>query len=344
MLTVVSSCEKEDDEPIDDDTHYENGVFVVNEGNYGSGNGTISFYSRQTKEVSQDIFGTENDGAALGDVVQSMSIYNGKAYIVVNNSSKVEVVESGHFESKGTIEGLTSPRYFVALNSSKAYVSDWGSTGGNVSVVDLSSNTVSATIDVKGTGPENMLITDNKLFVINSGGWGSDSTISVIDTDADTLLSVITVGDNPRGMQLDVNGKLWVLCGGIMDWNNPANDTKGKLVQLDPENYNIEQTFEFSTTDYHPSDLIINDEKNKFYYIYNSGVYEFDITNPAFSSSALISGSFYAIGYDAETDYIYAADPIDYVQSGTVYRYVAANGQLVDSFSAGIIPGDFCFE
>jgi hypothetical protein len=40
---------------------------------------------------------------------------------------------------------------------------------------------------------------------------------------------------------------------------------------------------------------------------------------------------------------IYVADAIDYQQQGAVYRYTA-EGELVDEFYVGIIPGAFCWK
>lgn len=345
VLAITTSCKKDvtTDDTNNTTTTYDNGVFIINEGPFQTGSGTVSFYNRDTKSIAQDIFQTANS-VPLGNIVQSMAIYNSKAYIVVNNAAKVEVVNASTFKSTGTIEGLSAPRYFVGLNATKGYVSDWGSTAGNVAVVNLSGNTVTSTIDVKGSGPENMLLVGEKLFVINSGGWGYDSTVAVIDTQADTLLALITVGDNPKGIVLDANEKIWILCGGIADWMDPSNDTEGKLVKLNADTYTIEQTIGFSSTTYHPTDMVMNTDKNKLYYIYGSGVYEFDITSTSISSTALLTGNFYSLGYDPETDYLYAADPIDYTQNGLVYRYKANNGDMVDSLTSGIIPGDFWFK
>ncbi len=345
FIFSLSACKKDktDDNSTTDATPYDSGVFVINEGAYLTGTGTISYYNRNTKKVEQDIYKTVN-GAVLGNIAQSLTVFNDKAYIVINNDAKVEVVNAATFKSSGTIEGLEYPRYFVGSTTTKGYVSQWGFVSGNIAVINLSTNKIISTIDVKASGPENMLISGDKLFVINSGGYGVDSTISIIDTQADTLLAVVKVGDNPKGIEQDVNGKLWILCGGIPMWMDSVNYTKGKLVELNADTYTIEQSIEFPSGDYNPSDLVMNSDKNKLYYIYGSGVYAFDITASNISSTALFTGYFYALGYDAKTDYLYAADPIDYTQSGTIYRYKASSGDLVDSFTSGIIPGDFWFE
>ena len=40
--------------------------------------------------------------------------------------------------------------------------------------------------------------------------------------------------------------------------------------------------------------------------------------------------------------YDYVADAIDYQQKGIVYRY-SPEGELLDEFRVGIIPGAFCW-
>ena len=51
---------------------------------------------------------------------------------------------------------------------------------------------------------------------------------------------------------------------------------------------------------------------------------------------------FYGLGIHPQTKEILVADAIDYVQRG---KYVyQANGTLVKTYLAGIIPGDFYFK
>ena len=42
------------------------------------------------------------------------------------------------------------------------------------------------------------------------------------------------------------------------------------------------------------------------------------------------------------SQYDYVADAIDYQQKGIVYRY-SPEGELLDEFRVGIIPGAFCW-
>ena len=95
MLTIscflITSCEDDNNQPAGE---FENGTFVVNEGNFQDADGTISFINPNDGVVKQDLFGSVNNGLALGDVVQSMTIDEDHAYVVVNNSNKIEVVNA----------------------------------------------------------------------------------------------------------------------------------------------------------------------------------------------------------------------------------------------------------
>jgi hypothetical protein len=51
----------------------------------------------------------------------------------------------------------------------------------------------------------------------------------------------------------------------------------------------------------------------------------------------------YSLGVDPVSGDIYLSDAIDYIQAGLVFRY-NRYGTLLDSFTAGIIPGSFCFK
>ncbi|MDP4267780.1 MAG: hypothetical protein Q8880_10165, partial [Bacteroidota bacterium] len=269
LIFAFSSCKKSDDNQTTDTSNktapYESGVFIANQGGYGKGNGSISYYDRSGKVVS-DVFQLVNN-RPLGDIVQSMSIYNGKAYIVVNNSGKVEVADAGTFSSTGVIKNLTSPRYFVGISSSKGYISDWGSgtTGGNIKVVDLTSNTITKTI-AAGKYPDKMILSGTKLFVINSAGLDKDSTITIIDTQTDTPMKTLVIGGDPTGIVTDANGKIWVLCSGIEDYATESNSTPGKIVRINPNDYSIEYTYTFPDNTKHPNELCANSAKKRLFY------------------------------------------------------------------------------
>jgi YVTN family beta-propeller protein len=337
LIAALNGCKPDDDNTPEG--AYETGVFIINEGPFGTGTGTVSFYNRTTGEVSNNIFEVVNN-RPLGNIVNSIEVHNEKAYIVVNNAAKVEVVNVDDFVSTGIIENLGTPRYFLGVDEHKGYLTDWAS---GIKVIDLHTNSVTSTITTGGSGAEHMKLIGSEVFVANSGGYDKDSTVAVINSASDAVSATLTVGHNPKALAVDANGNLWVLCSGILDWVNPANDTPGKLVRVNPATKTIELTITFASASDHPTTLITNEAKNKLYYTLNGGVYEFDINATSLPSSTLINRNFYNIGIDPVSDYLFGTDALDFVQNGYVLRYTLS-GTLVDSFQVGIIPGNFYFN
>lgn len=336
-VLIMSSCTKDDDTTVKG--AYSDGIFIVNEGPFQNGTGTITFFDPDSNLVKQDVFEVVN-GKPLGNIAQSMTIYNGKAYIVVNNGGKVEVVNSATFKSEGTITNLINPSQFLVIDDKKAYVSDWV---GHVAVVDINLNSITKIIPA-GTGPDVMLKSGSYVYVANSGGLSSDSTVTVIDFLTDNVVKTIKVGDVPTGMVADGNGRIWVMSKGLgfNGWPQ-AGDTPGKLIRIDPVSLAVDYTYDFTSSETHPEKLVINKQKSMLYFLYNSGIYRFNITTLNAVPEQIVWRSFYSLGYENKTGYLYASDVKNYVSDGIVLRLKADDGSVVDSIQAGIIPRSFSF-
>ncbi len=338
VTMALSSCKKDSIEDIYVSGNYEDGYFVTNEGNFGTGNGSISFVD-EYGFIDNDVFASVNS-FALGDVVQSMSIINDHAYILVNNSSKIEVASIDSMISVATIN-VSQPRYMAKVSDEKAYVTDWGING--VQVIDLTTNTVSSTITC-GTGPEGIAISNGFAYVCNVGGFSLDSTVTIINTTTDVVETTLTVGDKPNSAVVDANGAVWVLTGGYTEYDaawNVVSETAGNLVKI--VGNTIEATYTFAVGN-HPEDLVINDAGTTLYYSdgsWSKAVYSFQISDTDLSSTPVINKSFYGLGF--ANGYIYGTDAVDYTQQGWSFRYTE-NGSLVDSLQVGVIPGGYCFN
>ena len=100
LMISLSACEYEDDFPAGvGEGNIE--AIVLNEGRIGTNMGAISVLYRNGM-VSPDVFRVVNN-RPLGDVAQSITMINGKYFIALNNSKKIEIVNPKTFESEGTI-------------------------------------------------------------------------------------------------------------------------------------------------------------------------------------------------------------------------------------------------
>ena len=181
------------------------------------------------------------------------------------------------------------------------------------------------------------------IWVLNQGGFGVDSTISVIDPSTDQVIQTIDLYPRPTGICQDKNGLVWVMCSGKGYWQNGV--TKGHLVSVDPDIFEVQNDFIFPDTINHPESLVIDNQLQTLFYNYANGICNFDINASTLNESAFIhrQGKFYSLGYDEIDDVLYASDPVDFNQNGWVFRYSAESGETIDSIKAGIAPVNYSF-
>jgi YVTN family beta-propeller protein len=311
------------------------GVFILNEGNFGASNGTLSFYDPQQKTVQNNIFQNINS-RDLGDVVQSMTIIDSLGYIVVNNSATIEIISLQTWLSKGTINlSGASPRILAPVSGSKAYVSNLYS--GNVLIIDPGMGSVSGTITV-GTNPDAIVIAEGKAYVANHG-YGWDNTISVIDTETDQVINTIFVADNPAGMDRDEFGNIHVYCSGnYVDFNDPNDDTDGGIYIINPISDTVIDSVIITG---HPAGGYTN-HNGKGYYMLNGVIYAYPVGNVGVAHNSLISGFFYDFNVNKQDGRIFALDAKDYTQAGDLKIYDSF-GTLQETHTVGIIPAEVVF-
>ena len=160
LCILLVSCEKTGSDSIIKSVEEDlkgDGVFVINEGNFLAGNGSLSFYSYASAKIFNNIFSQAN-GRALGDVPNSMVISGNKGYVVVNNSGKIEVVDKNTMKSSRTIDSLISPRHILLINSEKAYVSSIYSN--SLTIINLQTNSVSGHINIRRSSEAMVLLGD----------------------------------------------------------------------------------------------------------------------------------------------------------------------------------------
>ncbi|QCY71257.1 hypothetical protein FHG64_18695 [Antarcticibacterium flavum] len=348
-VALFTSCQSDDainnmPEPVAEE-EFSNGIFILNEGNFGGGNSSVAFVDEEHSEVSLNVFSEANAGMALGDVAQSMGFYEDYAFIVVNVSNKIEIVNRNTFEHVATIdEGLENPR-FLTFSNGFAYVTNWGD-GSNpeddfVAVIDIDSFTILENIAVE-EGPEAIVEANGILYVAHLGGFSFNDKISVINTANNTVEETIIVGDRPNSLEI-TNNSLWVATGGLPSY--AEQETAGKIVRIDLATGEIEEELFFPNPTDHPANLRIDNDI--IYYTLNGDVYSFtagaeDLPVIPFLEMAEVASLY---GFEVEEGYIYAASAnADFTGDGDLYIYDATNGSLINDFKVGINPNGIYFN
>jgi hypothetical protein len=316
------------------------GFFIVNEGRFQSGSGTIDFYDRVKDTVFHHIFQTKND-FPLGNIVQSVYSIGGRyIYVVVNNADKIEIVSQSDFESLHTIENIHFPRY-VLSDLNKLYVSAWDNTIKVFALQDSVHPELIKSIHTN-TGPEKLLLWNHRLFVLNQGGFGIDSTISVIDTQTDTYLTTIAVAPKPTGAIIDRQNRLWVMCAG-KGWEGIPHydDSQGHLFCLDPLTFEIYHDYIFPEKDTHPIGLAYNKYNNCLYFKYKNAIYQKNVETDSLGLKLFCNiQNVYSLFFDERYRELLVSDPLDYVAKSKVFR-VNQNGIIIDSIQTGTVSGNF---
>jgi hypothetical protein len=338
------SCSKDDEivPTLIPKGNYETGFFVVNEGSFGDANGSISYATNEFKSEN-NVFSLVNPSLKIGDTPQSIAFNGDLAYILVNVSNKIEVVNRYTFKSVATItSGLVNPRYMSFANG-KGYITNWGdaniTTDDYVAVLNLTNNKIEFNISVV-EGPEKIIENNGNLYVAQQGGYGQGNSISIISSDTNTVTKNMVVGDVPVSLEKN-NGTLYVLCKGRPSYADP--ETAGKLVKISLRDNALTSTTDFGGV-LHPSNFVI--DNNKGYYTIGKEVYTIVLNTTELPSTALFTAldkdkTLY--GFDVKNNNFYIAGLINYSDPGSIFVY-DLSGKFTTQFEVGINPNGFYFN
>jgi len=330
FAVLLASCKKND--PVF--TLPTQGLYVLNQGNVTNTNSTLTYYDYLNKTTAPDIYQSAN-GKKIGDTGNDIGIYGSKMYLVVNGSNVVTVANAKTAVLTKQIT-LASPRFVVFYDKS-AFVTSYN---GTVSVIDTASLAITKTITV-GRAPEQMAISNGKLYVANSGGLdypNFDKTVSVIDLTTLAETKKITVTDNPISLAADAYNNVYVLSLGNYGAVAPGLtviNTSNDVVRSKPAvslGYNIPMIAQGDYVYFPTADNKIT--------MFNAKTQAFEKAN-FITDGTLITNPF-AIGFDNLTKHIFVADAKDYNSNGTITAF-DASGKKVYTVNTGINPGKIAF-
>lgn len=325
------------------------GVFITNEGAFRWDNASLSYYDIDADTVYNDIFYGMND-LVLGDVAQSMTIRGDYGYIVVNNSSKIYVINIRTMKAVGKITGLTSPRYIHFLSDKKAYVTDLYAKA--ITIINPSTLEITGQINVNNhtsefyQHPTEQMIQYKQYVFTNC--WSYDNKLLVIDTNTDQVVDSIEVIKQPTSIVLDKHNRIWVASDGGY-WNSPYGQVKPGITCVDAETRKVLKKYEYPI-DSGCSKLCINSTRDTIYFL-NKDCYRMavdtDLEPQVFVKTSDLceatSWGFYSVTVDPVTSEVYLVNAKSFSVRGDIYR-VNSKGELISTFECGITPGSFCFK
>lgn len=332
LIIVLQSCVK--DKPLNIkvanlNVLSNNLVYIVNEGPFNTGAGSISLYDPESNAVAPDYYYQQN-GSKLGNIVQSMTLVNNDYCIVVNNSGKLVFCDK-NFNKTHQITGFNSPRYIQQINFKKAYVTDLYAN--TISIVDLINYSITSSIYCHGK-TEKIIYCDNKIFVTNT----DKAYLYIINPTLDIISDSLYVGFNAYGIELDQNNKVWVLSSG------KSGISGGKLTKINPSSLQIEKYFSFPNNEF-PNYLCFNKTRDTMYFA-NKNIYKMCINDNSLPNLFFINSSnfnIYGLGINPNDYKVYFSNAIDFMQSSSIYVY-DGNGTYLNTFKTDIGANSFYFK
>jgi len=327
---IVSSCSSDDDmgQVPQDGLEKDRFALIVNEGGFQQANATMGLYDRNEFNF-QDSFFIQIAQAPLGDIFQSMYLHGDLAYLVVNNSGTIEVVNLNTAEHLGTITGLHSPR-FIEISGSLGYVTNLFTN--EIQVVDLNTLEVIDQIPFPGWS-EQLLWLDDQLLISCSN---CDFAYLLNPANGEIADSVF-VTENTAFLEALPNGNIVAMSSGSFDGSQQPSIS---LISSDLE---ILDTRTIDTDNF--IDAISTDNNGQRLYFADGGVYSIDfVANSLGDPQSFIDTGdtgIYQISVSPQGE-LFITNARDFSGRGEILLF-DSNGNKIIEFEAGILPSRVYF-
>jgi YVTN family beta-propeller protein len=342
-IVCMAACRKDKPDPVLAHLPGAGGnVYIVCEGNRGSGQASLYAYQPLADSVFGDLYRTANN-LPLGDVFQSMQRMGDKLLLCVVNSDKVVILDAATWRQVAAVS-VSMPRYILPLSSTRAYVSS--EFNNKVYVIDPQSYRVTDTIVLPFHNTEGMCTLGGYAYICC---WDTAcAALYKVDVATNKLAQTLPIpGRAPQEVLIDKDQMLWILAG------DQPYGTTASLIRMDPSNGSILMTYNFPATA-DPLKPVFNSTKDTLYFLeaYNTGkqvngVYRMSIHASALPDQAFIpqhtNQYYWALGVDPADNTIYVADAKDFNQKATVYTY-GPDGTAKHNFYVGPGPGHFYYD
>lgn len=326
LLLGISSCSSDNDEP---EAFYGNGFLIANEGKFQSPTAEVTFLSADFSTQKDNIFSSSNNGVKLGDVLQSITFNGDNAYLLLNNSNRIQIVNRGNFKAKGEITAeLTAPRYMAFANNSIYVTNDKYGGDKYVSVYRISDNAFIKKIPVTAGAAERIVEAGNKIFVQNAS-YGYGNKITYINTFTNEVQDIINLPNGNITKMIANNQNVYALA---------ANTTDSYIYQISNTGAVTKTTTLTGIAD--AKNLEISN--GKFYFSSGTKVYAMDMaattapTSPLFTVASSVDPYSDLYGFSVINDKIFTSDSNGFTAGSKIVIYSAVSGTIIKTLTGGL--------
>ncbi|WP_313504113.1 YncE family protein [Kaistella carnis] len=323
-LLFTTSCRNDD--PIVDvqpKGAYENGIIMSNEGNFGSPTATVSFISNDLATVENNVYSANNGGAALGDVLQNVGLNGDNAYLILNNSNKIEVVNRYTFKKVATVSDQVSQPRYIAFANNNYYVTTSSGSSKFVNVYSSATNAFVKKIPLTSGGER--IVEASGRIVVQNASFGSGKKLTFIDPVSNIVESEVLVPNGNIQKTISNGGNVYTIA---------STSTDSYIYKLSSTG-TITSTITLSG---------IADAKNleidgsKIYFTSGSKIYTMDVSSTTVPTTPIITladNSWSALyGFGVIEGKIYISNANGFTEDSTVEIY-STSGTLIKTVTTG---------
>ncbi|MGX5819099.1 DUF5074 domain-containing protein [Chitinophaga lutea] len=168
VIAAVAACNKQNDAPPPPAGPYQNGVYVINEGWFGTQTGSVWFYAYGADTLQPWAYHTVNPGKQLGGVMNTLqyaSIHDNKLYLVIKAGGPLVVTDAHTLVETGRVERAADGKAitFTGVDATRGLI---GAEDG-IYPVNLAGLSVGSKLPGIGSPTGNMLKAGNYIFAHN---------------------------------------------------------------------------------------------------------------------------------------------------------------------------------
>jgi hypothetical protein len=326
LLFNISSCSSDSAEFEMSPITYQNGYFISNEGTLNSQGAKVTFLTRDLSLKQDDVYGYNNNKDILGDVLQTIGLNGNKAYLVINNSNKIVVVDRYTFKRLAVIsDQIDNPRGITFTNDF-IYVSNTNFIAHTQSVTKYKTSDYSFVSKINMTEVSDKAVeAGGNVFVQNaSSGYGNK--ITYINTSNDTKTE-IAIPNGQIGNTISYKSNVYTISSTAAESYIYKISSTGTLTPV-------------ITLTGIPNATNLQIDNDKIYFSSANKVYTTSLATPTVPASPLLTaadgGPYLTLyGFNVIDGRIFASDVKKFTENSEMVVYSATTGSKIMSVTTG---------